>query len=482
MIKPIQLQDSIWEISEYDKDIWDVRNLGISAVPTAYQYKLNFSFILQPWLRMAIKKFIQYSLVTLELGTCQNKLEALKRFSKFLANFYPNLASSNINREIIVEYLGYLNGRKLSADSRIKSISELKNLFEYCVKYQWADVCTEPLIYKEDYPKIPNYQPRFIPSIVLEQLNQNLSALPFPYVRMILFLQSTGVRVSEMCLMSFDCLIQSTSGNWILKFYQPKYKSEHTIPISLDLVNLIQEQQQYIRRNLGADYPYLFCANKQEGGNRRGKSLFDGYYSPNAKPPSRLQINAVLNKLAQAKNICDSSGQIWRFQSHQFRHTRFTDMINNGVPQHIVQRYANHKSPEMTCRYTHIFDQTLEKEFTKYYQNVVDIHGQIININIETETNSIAVEWLRLNIQAQALPTGFCTLPAPAQQCPYGANACLACTHFRTTPKFLPEHKEQLKRTQEAIEYYKMQGQSRIVAINESVASTLQKIIQTLET
>lgn len=36
-------------------------------------------------------------------------------------------------------------------------------------------------------------------------------------------------------------------------------------------------------------------------------------------------------------------------------------MINNGVPQHTVQKFLGHESPEMTSRYTHIFDETLKK-------------------------------------------------------------------------------------------------------------------------
>ena len=82
-------------------------------------------------------------------------------------------------------------------------------------------------------------------------------------------------------------------------------------------------------------------------------------------------FNKYLNSFAKEKNICDSSGNVWRFQPHQFRHTVGTNMINNGVPQHIVQRYLGHESPEMTMVYAHIHDQTLRKEIEKYYENRV---------------------------------------------------------------------------------------------------------------
>jgi integrase/recombinase XerD len=66
-----------------------------------------------------------------------------------------------------------------------------------------------------------------------------------------------------------------------------------------------------------------------------------------------------LNILAAKFDICDFTGKRWKFQSHQFRHTVATRMINNGVPQHIVQRYLGHESPQMTAMYAHIHDSTL---------------------------------------------------------------------------------------------------------------------------
>ena len=74
------------------------------------------------------------------------------------------------------------------------------------------------------------------------------------------------------------------------------------------------------------------------------------------KPIAYCTVVHRINKLAYEKNICDSSGNLWRFQLHQFRHTVGTSMINKGVPQYIIQRYLGHESPEMTQTYAHIHD------------------------------------------------------------------------------------------------------------------------------
>ena len=44
----------------------------------------------------------------------------------------------------------------------------------------------------------------------------------------------------------------------------------------------------------------------------------------------------------------------------------------------------------------------------------------------------------------------LCRLPVIAGGCPH-ANACLDCTHFCTSKQFLPQHEEQLERTEELL-------------------------------
>ncbi|WP_460994260.1 tyrosine-type recombinase/integrase, partial [Staphylococcus aureus] len=71
----------------------------------------------------------------------------------------------------------------------------------------------------------------------------------------------------------------------------------------------------------------------------------------------------------------DKSGEIYIFHAHAFRHTVGTRMINNGMPQHIVQKFLGHESPEMTSRYAHIFDETLKNELTKCQEKLVTNNG-----------------------------------------------------------------------------------------------------------
>jgi integrase/recombinase XerD len=153
-------------------------------------------------------------------------------------------------------------------------------------------------------------------------------------------------------------------------------------------------------------------------------------------------------------------------------------MINNGVPQHIVQRYLGHATPGMTGRYAYLFDQTMKEEYSKFRGRTVDVTGRVIEPSGEVDSHD--AQWLKKNVLAQALPNGRCALPLVAGECPH-ANACLTCVHFRTDASFLPQHREQLQETRRIIQVARSNGWKRQVEMNERVEANLLRMISTLE-
>lgn len=119
------------------------------------------------------------------------------------------------------------------------------------------------------------------------------------------------------------------------------------------------------------------------------------------------------------------------FQSHQFRHTVGTRMINNGVPQHIVQRYLGHECPQMTMRCAHIFDETLRKEIEKFHEStVVNFQGQTVELEETLKSGNEDLEWFKKNIQARALEHGYCGRPKMLGDCDIpGFDGCYNCPH-----------------------------------------------------
>ncbi len=458
---------------EHEKEIWDLRKMGVSSDPSKSSYKINFTKIKQPWLFKATQRFIRYSLSICSVGECQNRIAALSDFSAFLYHYHPTLLPEEIDRPLLLEYLSDLPRTGLHEGTRHRQIGCLRTFLELCAREGWASVPDKRLIYNEDFPRISKPQPRYIPEEVMAQLNQYIETLPPTEMRMALVLQEAGMRIGELCRLAYDCLMQDATGDWFLRYYQFKMKKEHSIPISKEVAALIREQQQIVKEQFGKDFSYLFP-------NRKGQ------------PMKQKAFTDALNRLSHEKNICDVQGLNWHFQSHQFRHTVGTRMINNGVPHHIVQRYLGHESPEMTNRYAQIHDQTMKEEFSKFKDKIVDVTGIAIEPSqIEAaladgaDPNEVDAQWLKRNIRAQALPNGLCTLPVVLGSCPYGANKCLSCDHFKTDTRYLDKHKDHLARTNKLVEWAQETPESRrsaeILKENLPIQENLNRIIASIE-
>jgi integrase/recombinase XerD len=469
LLEPAQLF-AVNPQSEYAKDIWDCRHLGIEGGVGKSSYKLNFALLNQPWLRQTAKQYIKMCLSSIVFASAQEKLYSLRTLSRFLAKDYPDIEPVNIDRAVITDFTIYLASLKLATQTRYKILCDAKLFFDACYQNEWLDV-RRYLVRQEDFPRRSKSIPRYIPEEVMQQLNEHIAELAEPVMRMVLVLQECGMRISELVNLNFNCLLQDKAGDWFLRYYQFKMKKEITIPISREVVQVIQEQQRYIRKHIAdIGFKYLFCAN---GGAKRPG------YNPVPRVMTREILPEYLNYLAKKHNICDSSGTLWHFQTHQFRHTVGTRMINNGVPQHIVQRYLGHESPEMTATYAFIHDKTMKTEIAKYQGKVVNIAGQVVE-PIDGAADDAELQWFKRNIQAQALPNGSCALPTISQGCPH-ANACLTCTHFRTTPENLPELKKERRQALKIIEKARANGWIRQAEMNEAVVANLDKIIAKLE-
>jgi Phage integrase family len=167
------------------------------------------------------------------------------------------------------------------------------------------------------------------------------------------------MRISELLQLPVDCLTQDARGVHYLRYMQGKVKRENAIPISLEIARIIQEQQAE-GRNHGKPSMWLFP-------NERGDVIKQATFAHR------------INRLAYDHDIRDATGKLFRFQSHQFRHTVGTRMINLGVPHHIIQRYLGHRGPEMTSRYAHIHDSTMQDKLSEYLKGtLIDVTGKAV--------------------------------------------------------------------------------------------------------
>ncbi len=443
---------------EHEKDVWDLRRMSIPVSPSLSDTTLNFSSIQQLWLRKAAKTYLQYCLAIYADGTCRTRLQSITCFSEFLSQEQPKATAKAITRKLLLKYLSYLPQR-LSIATRKGNVINVRTFLEMAAREQWLPIGSEQMIYDEEVPQPPKPQPRYIPSAVLDQLNRHLGNLKAPWMQMVLILQECGMRLSELLGLPLDCLTQDARGTFYLRFMQGKMKREHTIPVSQEIARIIREQQETVR-----------------DGQPPSTILFP---NPRGQVYKQSTFTQRINRLAYNHEIRDGSGKLFRFQSHQFRHTVGTRMINLGVPHHIIQRYLGHLGPEMTSRYAHIHDATMKEKLSEYLQGtLVDVTGKTVPENGPLDTGDL--QWFTRNVLAQALTNGYCAIPVVAGPCPH-PNACLNCAHFRTDISFLEIHKTELRETERVIAKANANGWMRQIEMNEQKRNNLFNIITSLE-
>ena len=441
-----------------DQDRWHASDLGLDPDKAQGGYYLDFSKLKVQWIKRISKRFVLFQSSTKSYNTCRSYISSISKLDQYIVSLNVPFLPEHLKRVTVLDFLRFLSSNNYQLGTRITIFYNIKAFYEVSVMQAWLPFVPEDIFDINDLPKQTEKIPKFIPDHVLKQFKQNINKLPGPLYRVIVVLMETGRRVSEICALFCDCIEKDKEGDYFLRFLDKKMKKNKVIPISNQCSDVIKAQKNYLKeRGLNKDY------------------LFPSKYKCSTPFISARFINYALNNFAKMYNITNASGELWRFNAHQFRHTLATNMINSGVSQVMVQKYLGHESSEMTARYAHIHDKTMKNEFLKYKQNLVDINGHSKTLNSLGD-----LEWLKNGIASQSLPNGFCTLPVWQQKCPH-ANACLTCSNFKTSKKYLDNHKKQLLETTEIIDQAKQNEWERVVQANKEIQTNLRVIISKLE-
>ena len=277
-------------------------------------------------------------------------------------------------------------------------------------------------------------------------------------MRAFLLAIATGRRINEILMMDFaplspvpglDTSQAAGAGGPAarLRYQQTKIPgAPQGILVGADVVAIVAEQQDFARALVragdpaAADPPYLFLAWQANTAGAR-------HYRANT-------LNGLLTRLAAALQVTDATGALVDFQrTHRMRHTKATDLLNAGVPIHVVQRYMGHLSPEMVMYYAKTLAETHEAEFLRFAKLRRD--GRPLEMD-----PADVYELVQLDRHTdRILPNGVCLLPPP-KRCDRG-NACLTCDHFATDARHLGELRAQLAATGELIQARQAQHRQR---------------------
>lgn len=456
--------------AEYERDTWDARRLGIATRSSCHL--IRFGSIEPAWLREATKTWARFRLATgRAVGTISQDALAVARFSSFFTRDAANIADeSGLTRPVLERYLAWLACEQLGDQTRLGYLVSLRIFIDHSRRHHWLPrLPAGARLYQEDFPAHGEYLPRFIPEFVMAQLESdtNLAAIADDTTRhLIVVLMETGLRSSDACHLAIDAVIDDSVGWPCLRFYNSKVRTEQLVPLSPKAAIALRAQAAQVRDHWPAATRFLFP---------RHLANPDGNL-----PFSYNTLERRLRLWQAAIAVRDDTGRPYTATAHQFRHTLGTRMINQGIPEHIVQKLLGHKSAEMTARYAHLHDTTLRKAFDDYCQARVNIAGE--TLGFDADSPAAQAEWVkhRLARTQDSLPNGYCGRP-PQQDCPH-PNACLTCPDFQTTPEFLPVHRQQADNTRILIATADADGHFRLAANHRRVLESLECIIPALET
>lgn len=492
---------------ETEKDIWDVRKLGIKYNVSKANYKLNFTFIPNSF-REVVKKYFKLRVVTQQnlsfLKAANDWIPAFKKFFSFLINKYPMVTCfKSLARQDIVEFINHLRnstmiygrGSKVNPMSDYRISVTLNCLFvflEDIQRYEWDEAPVKHshlLIFTEDKPKLEKTdkddQIKFVPDHVWEQLVKAIEEsgakgrLEAEYIPILLVMEASGFRGSDVLGLKVDCLKMGKDDKWWLVGDQRKvnYK-DHKVPISDEIAAVIMAQQGLTKeQSTPENNPdnYLFV---RFTGKRKDKPIDAGTF------------NKALNRFAKKANIRDEQGNPYHFNNHAFRHRYGVTMINNGMNILHVQKLMCHTSPEMTLRYAKLLDNTLREEWLKARQGAtvltgvsLDAKGNIVKTEMEQQAveNGIELAWIRHNLDAIRLDHGLC-IKSPKTSCSFLEQLveppCIAnkCRSFHVDNTFASYYKSQIEQLETDIQIHKEQGRIRSVELNEKKLNRYKEI------
>lgn len=469
---------------ETEKDRWDVRKLNIKYNMTTAHYFLDFSKI-APTFRDLVKRYVKSRLLIQQTICVENTasyISKLSFFFDFLNERHPEWENlKNLCRSCIEEFILYIrktpmggnrkSGKSPPSECHInRTLLFVQSFLSYIQKYDWEEApvkLVKSLIFPEDHlerKKICEENIKYIPDDIWIQVLNNISQLSQEYIPIILLMEASGFRVSDVLSLKINCLDRRDDGWWLVGDQSKVKYKDHRVPIDEEIAKVVISQQEIIRPVSTLETNpnnYLF---PKLSGSRKGKPLYQGTILEN------------LNKLAHKCKIVDLKGNIYWFKNHAFRHRYGVNLINNGMSLVHVQKLMAHASPEMTLVYAKIQDKTLRESWEKARENgafKLDLSsGQLIETNIEqhAEENGIELEWIRHNLDSIRLDHGFCIKSAKLP-CSYLDQTleppCIKnnCKSFHVDSTFLPYYKDQITKMESDIEIYKKVGRTRSIEI-----------------
>tara|TARA_B100001287_G_scaffold76962_1_gene64012 strand:+ start:667 stop:1566 length:900 start_codon:yes stop_codon:yes gene_type:complete len=292
-------------------------------------------------------EIIEYkNFLKLERSLSDNSVSAyvndVNKLTSFLKlNHKETIEYSNIDSNIIQEFVEYLYNLGISSYSQARIISGIKSFFNYLIIEEKIKINPTELI---ESPKLDKKLPDTLNIDDIENILKSIDLNSYEGVRnraIIETLYSCGLRVSELINISYQNLFLDIGFIKVIG----KASKERLVPIGSSAIKYIKLFDDEHRKNMKVkpgNEGFLFL-------NRRGSKI------------SRNMVFIIIKNISQKLNLNK------KISPHTFRHSFATHMIEGGADLRAVQEMLGHESITTTEIYTHLNKEYLREVVNKFH-------------------------------------------------------------------------------------------------------------------
>ena len=350
------------DIPETEKDVWviDKLNMPVNNNPVHPVRSLNFKPITQKKIREEVKTASKMNLTYLNVQTIGQQIRAVKRFSEFLEREYSEVESlTDIDRQILEEYLIYVNTEVEDKKSFASELGSLKSLFDLVGKIEECKVLCN-LFLPDDISKgnaLPRYKSYSDHELI--RLNAAIVKMDEQVARVLILHQMLGTRISETLTLEQDCLMKINK-HWHVRAYQHKTFKPIYKPVNDDVIKLIKKSIEYTNERYGKQ-KYVFVYDKDP-----------------VQPMRYGKIQYQVMAMVQKEQLRDDEGYLFGVGTHTFRHSYGRKLTEMNVDDQTIAKLLGHANTSSVKYYRKYGNQALADATREVRKNMDDILGAFV--------------------------------------------------------------------------------------------------------
>ncbi len=262
-----------------------------------------------------------------------------------------NLTYRRFKVQHAVGFLKYLNEKQFHRRSRAVMPTQIRTYLRWLYKNRKISRHPDDIFPLHLVAKRIATLPRPLEPEIDQKLQELLESTEDIYYKAILLIRRTGLRISELKELSFNCIQIDQKGRTSLIVPPIKLGIERRVPLDPKTVELIKKIQIFSQKNYKkkSDPPKLVIGLQ-------------------GRPPRYERFSGVMTEICARLNV-----KKW-INLHALRHTYATSLLNAGLSITSLKEILGHKAINMSLGYAKVSQQKIHAEYSQAILKMSEKH------------------------------------------------------------------------------------------------------------